>query len=177
MKKPLLVIGNKNYSSWSLRGWLAFHKLEAAFDPLVEHGFDHLQGLVESMHSEEAADHLTVEMLQTIGVDKPGHRYRLLAALEAEDTAETGPTTSVEEWLQSIDLPFLHSAFAEAGFEDFDSLVGLMTSKHALTHQVLAEDLGIANSEIRHRILASLTEESQKRSRSVFSGCGLCTII
>jgi glutathione S-transferase len=29
--KPLLVIGNKNYSSWSLRGWLALRKAGADF--------------------------------------------------------------------------------------------------------------------------------------------------
>ena len=32
MKKPLLVIGNKNYSSWSLRGWLAMRKSGVDFD-------------------------------------------------------------------------------------------------------------------------------------------------
>ncbi len=34
MSKPLLVIGNKNYSSWSLRGWLALTKAGADFDEL-----------------------------------------------------------------------------------------------------------------------------------------------
>jgi glutathione S-transferase len=32
MSKPLLVIGNKNYSTWSLRGWLAMRKSGADFD-------------------------------------------------------------------------------------------------------------------------------------------------
>ena len=32
MDKPLLVIGNRNYSSWSLRAWLALAKSGAAFD-------------------------------------------------------------------------------------------------------------------------------------------------
>lgn len=31
MAQPLLVIGNKNYSSWSLRGWLALRKSGADF--------------------------------------------------------------------------------------------------------------------------------------------------
>lgn len=30
--RPLLVIGNRNYSSWSLRAWLALRHLGAAFD-------------------------------------------------------------------------------------------------------------------------------------------------
>ncbi len=34
MSKPLLVIGNKNYSSWSLRGWLALRKSGADFEEL-----------------------------------------------------------------------------------------------------------------------------------------------
>ena len=32
MTKPLLVIGNKNYSSWSLRPWLALHQAGLSFD-------------------------------------------------------------------------------------------------------------------------------------------------
>lgn len=31
MEQPLLVIGNKNYSSWSMRGWLAARKSGMAF--------------------------------------------------------------------------------------------------------------------------------------------------
>ncbi len=34
MSKPLLVIGNKNYSSWSLRGWLALRKAGVDFEEL-----------------------------------------------------------------------------------------------------------------------------------------------
>lgn len=40
MSKPLLIIGNKNYSSWSLRPWLAFRVAGIEFDeklvPLFE---------------------------------------------------------------------------------------------------------------------------------------------
>lgn len=32
MSQPLLVIGNKNYSSWSLRGWLALRKAGVDFE-------------------------------------------------------------------------------------------------------------------------------------------------
>ncbi len=34
MGKPVLVIGNRNYSSWSLRGWLAMRKAGADFEEL-----------------------------------------------------------------------------------------------------------------------------------------------
>ena len=34
MKKPLLVIGNKNYSSWSLRAWLMLKHAKVDFDEL-----------------------------------------------------------------------------------------------------------------------------------------------
>lgn len=34
MPRPLLVIGNKNYSSWSLRPWLAMKQLGIEFDEL-----------------------------------------------------------------------------------------------------------------------------------------------
>jgi glutathione S-transferase len=32
--KPTLILGNKNYSSWSLRGWLVLRKAGIAFDEL-----------------------------------------------------------------------------------------------------------------------------------------------
>jgi glutathione S-transferase len=34
MSRPKLVIGNKNYSSWSLRAWLALAKLGVAFEEI-----------------------------------------------------------------------------------------------------------------------------------------------
>jgi glutathione S-transferase len=34
MARPLLVVGNKNYSSWSLRAWLAMKQLDIEFDEL-----------------------------------------------------------------------------------------------------------------------------------------------
>src|SRR5262245_12604853 len=42
MPKPLLVIGNKNYSSWSMRAWLALKHIGVDFDevriPLYNEG-------------------------------------------------------------------------------------------------------------------------------------------
>ena len=35
MSQFTIVIGNKNYSSWSLRGWLALRVTGAAFDEVV----------------------------------------------------------------------------------------------------------------------------------------------
>ena len=32
MQKPLLIIGNKNYSSWSLRAWLLLKAFNIDFD-------------------------------------------------------------------------------------------------------------------------------------------------
>lgn len=32
MSKPLLIIGNKNYSSWSLRAWLILKAFEIEFE-------------------------------------------------------------------------------------------------------------------------------------------------
>lgn len=34
MKKPLLIIGNKNYSSWSLRAWLMLKHAQVDFDEM-----------------------------------------------------------------------------------------------------------------------------------------------
>ena len=34
MSKPILIIGNKNYSSWSLRGWLMLKHANVEFDEL-----------------------------------------------------------------------------------------------------------------------------------------------
>ena len=32
MTRPLLIIGNKNYSSWSLRAWLTLRKAGVTFE-------------------------------------------------------------------------------------------------------------------------------------------------
>ena len=40
MANPVLVIGSKNYSSWSLRPWLAMAANGAAFDEVVISGND-----------------------------------------------------------------------------------------------------------------------------------------
>lgn len=44
MVKPVLIIGNRNYSSWSLRAWLTLSKAEINFDtiriPLFVDGYD-----------------------------------------------------------------------------------------------------------------------------------------
>ncbi len=37
MTRPILIIGNKNYSSWSLRGWLAMRKSGANFEERLLH--------------------------------------------------------------------------------------------------------------------------------------------
>ncbi|HEY5719438.1 MAG TPA: glutathione S-transferase, partial [Gammaproteobacteria bacterium] len=37
MAKPLLVIGTRNYSSWSLRPWLLLRHLGIAFEERVLH--------------------------------------------------------------------------------------------------------------------------------------------
>ena len=40
MQKPLLIIGNKNYSSWSLRAWLLLKAFDVDFDEQLIELFD-----------------------------------------------------------------------------------------------------------------------------------------
>ncbi len=53
MTKPILVIGNKNYSSWSMRPWLALRHLKIDFEeirvPLFTHGYK------EQLHAYSSA--------------------------------------------------------------------------------------------------------------------------
>ena len=35
MERPTLIIGNRNYSSWSLRAWLALEATAQEFDEVV----------------------------------------------------------------------------------------------------------------------------------------------
>lgn len=35
MEKPLLIIGNRNYSSWSLRAWLLLKAFNVDFDEQI----------------------------------------------------------------------------------------------------------------------------------------------
>ncbi len=51
MKKPLLIIGNKNYSSWSLRAWLLLKAFDVDFDVQSIELFDPSAKPILSAHS------------------------------------------------------------------------------------------------------------------------------
>jgi len=49
MQKPLLIIGNKNYSSWSLRAWLLLKAFNVYFDKSNAEKRDNNQSRINSI--------------------------------------------------------------------------------------------------------------------------------
>lgn len=86
-------------SKSSLFQWLCSKKLEEVFEFLVKNGFDDLNILFEQMQSDMP---LTVEILTTIGIHKPGHRYRLLALLEEDSLIKENKTSNTQNLINPL---------------------------------------------------------------------------
>jgi hypothetical protein len=164
--------------------WLSTNRLEDLYRVLIDNGYDDLEMLQETMKSEVP---LTKEMLRSIGVMKPGLAARLLGLLELEtnttevlDFGETDklnccgrPTIatssyaypSLLEWLERMNLGYLHEHFVSAGYDDFEHLIQLNKTTQRLTDEVLYRELGIKMIGHRHRILFRLMEDSRTSSQ------------
>ena len=81
MTKPLLIIGNKNYSSWSLRGWLALTMAGIDFD-------EKIIPLFESDHADTMARETTAGKVPVL-IDGDATIWESLAI--AEYAAELNP--------------------------------------------------------------------------------------
>ncbi|CAG9331969.1 unnamed protein product [Blepharisma stoltei] len=174
----------------SLFQWLCSKKLEQTFEFLVKNGFDDLEILLDQMQSEMP---LTVDILTTIGISKPGYRYRLLALLEEDSMKKQTPSSAhekttnawcinpisapgvhllptLQEWLESLGMSEHYRDFYNSGFDNFEQILLLMNSNYPITEYVLEHEIGIEKLGHRQRILAKLKEESGsiKRLRTNF---------
>lgn len=168
-----------------LLDWLRRNRLEEAYKALVENGYDDLEMLQETQHSEVP---LTKDMLRSIGILKPGLAARLLGLLELEAYAEMAedfkeaekinccgkPLVGVSartyptmyEWLERINLGHLYENFESTGYDDFEHLALLSKTQQKLTDEVLYREIGIRMVGHRHRILFRLMEDCRSSSLS-----------
>lgn len=163
-----------------LLSWLSKHKLDCVYENLLINGYEDLNHLVGIMHSSYP---LTLNMLEKIGIVKPGIRMRLLARLEEENSKKPrisntrsyksiswcsnvpqspGITfhTSIEEFLEGLGLKKLTAKFVEAGLDDYDQILFLMGSKYPVTDEFLDKVVGVDKIGYRHRILAKLNSDA-----------------
>lgn len=176
---------SKTYSfgGSALLHWLESVNLECLYECLMKGGYDDIDQMISQMMT---AMPITEEILENIGVKKPGYRKRLLAALDEEinplrskrthrhnhstpiqccvvSTSNTSAFLSVpnlSDWLSSLHLSFLYENFFRSGYDDIEHLFTLMNSKWPITEKVLKNDLGIEKQAHRYKLLAALKTES-----------------
>lgn len=166
--------------------WLIGFRLEGLLEVLIEAGFDDVDLLVSQVGS---AMPLTLDNLETIGLAKPGHRARLLAAIEAEarhrSRSEAKPTPepilsmfeccakpipassfavlpSFDDWLGRLGLKHLRASFDAAGYDDLESVLSLMRTRYALTEETLLKEMAVQPAATRQRLLLKLREDSAR---------------
>ena len=164
--------------------WLIGYHLEGLLEVLIEAGFDDVDLLVAQVGSSVP---LTLDNLQSIGITRPGHRARLLAAIESEARqrlksdlksppspiiglfeccAKPTPAPgfavlpSFDDWLSRLGLKHLKSNFESAGYEDLESLLSLMRTRYALTEDTLLQEIAVQPAAARLRVLQKLREDS-----------------
>ncbi|OMJ80257.1 hypothetical protein SteCoe_19515 [Stentor coeruleus] len=167
-----------------LMSWLESVKLEFLYESLMEGGYDDIEQNVAQMMTSMP---ITEEMLEGIGINKPGYRKRLLGALD-EDTRplkssrkrhrQRGSTPlgccivegqgnfgmlaapDLKHWLGSLNMQGYFESFEKAGYEDLEHLLALMNSKWPITENELIYDIGIIKQAHRYKILAALRSDS-----------------
>ena len=167
----------------SLLLWLESVRLEFLHEVLMLGGFDDVEQMVLQMGRDLG---ITEEMLESIGIEKPGHRKGLLAALDEEvrssrvgrrhrqtqsnplkccylvDQVPAGISSAsdLKQWLDIVRFPQYYSLFVKAGYEDLEHLLCLMNSKWPVNEQVLQNELGIDSQVHRYKLIAKLRTES-----------------
>lgn len=168
----------------NLNIWLESMRLEFLFEKLMNAGYDDVEQMVSQMCSGMP---ITEENLQKIGIDKSGHRKRLLAALDEEcrpykSSRRTHRNQSsgfmkccmaaipanagvlnipeLEKWLKMINLEELYPLFVSSGYDDLEHLFVLMNSRHEISEKVLISEIGINKQAHRYKILAKLKNDA-----------------
>lgn len=170
-------------NSTGLFKWLESVRLEFLYDILMMGGFDDIDQMVLQMKSKFG---ITEDMLESIGIDKPGYRKRLLAALDEEvrigksvrrhrqtqsnplkfcylaDTCSAGivSASDLRQWLEVVKMPQYYERFVENGYEDLEHLLCLMNSRWPVNEAVLAGELCIQNQNHRYKLIMKLKNES-----------------
>jgi hypothetical protein len=164
----------------NLNLWLESTRLDFLFEKLMNAGYDDVEQMISQMMSGMP---ITDENLEKIGIEKPGHRKRLLVALEEEcrpfkssrrtNRGQSGGfmkccmavvpagagvvnLPEMEKWLEGIGLESAFEKFVMAGYEDLEHNLVLMNSRFEINEAVLMEEVGIGKQAQRFKILAKL---------------------
>lgn len=153
--------GSADYKKSALYLWLSSLRLHPLFEVLIEEGYGDVESLVIAVKAGE----VTLERLETLGIEKIGWRLRLMACLEEEAKGRPMPSPasdlpSLDIWLDSLRLSELFRHFQAAGLDDMEHLLGLMHTKYALDDHLLETHLGISQLGSRHRILLRLYDDA-----------------
>lgn len=152
--------------------YLAEMKLETYFYLLVNAGFDHLDSLHDQMKTPFP---ITPQVLQRIGISKPGHCKRIVMRLRDLNSEFSDAESGFLEWLRGMKLTHLYGRFVDSGYDDLGFMKELMESQDPITDSVLKYEIGIDKPGYRIRILGRLMNEVRKETISQ-SGCGLCSV-
>mmetsp|Transcript_33320 Transcript_33320/g.58451 ORF Transcript_33320/g.58451 Transcript_33320/m.58451 type:complete len:300 (-) Transcript_33320:589-1488(-) len=187
------TLRKKSYDDLTpLYDWLEKINLQDLYEILIGGGYDDISSMIDQMHSPLP---ITEQMLKNIGIDKPGHRVKLLMKLEEDAgfvparssrvrhesrnsrnflkcciapnhaTSAFQSAPSLLEWLKSIRLESLHPEFVKAGYEDLETLVSQLNWRKPLNDEVLMKEIGIKKPGYRNRVLSKLQEEQQLVTR------------
>ncbi|OMJ82749.1 hypothetical protein SteCoe_16453 [Stentor coeruleus] len=167
-----------------LINWLESVKLDCLYDILINAGYDDIEQMASQMMS---CMPITEENLQKIGIEKPGYRKRLLAALDEESRPYKSsrrthraqqsnplkccmvaiplnlgfmPITELEKWLSLQGLEYTYKGFVDAGYDDLEHMLALMNTKWEITEENLMKEIGIKKQGHRYKILAKLKADS-----------------
>lgn len=169
-ESEISVIKKKHELS-PLLEFLQKNDLEEMYEPLCDNGFDDLNDIISQTRSQLP---LKKDDLIRIGITKLGLVYKFLMKIEQEAkvmpydplyTRESSTTMiqhhsekSLNDWLDEIKLTELKDIFLDAGFDDAETLMGLMQSRYPITDEFLTE-IGVMKLGHRNRILSKLQED------------------
>lgn len=162
-----------------LYNWLIRLRLEKLYGLLLSAGYDDLSQLISQMSSKMPITELSLE---EIGINRQGHRKRLLQGLDKliykENYSDPKKNSfnccavgipnanwvinmpGLEQWLENLNLKSLHPIFIDAGYDDLEEMIEIMNNPWEITAENLKE-IGIVKPGYRHRILSKLKEDSQ----------------
>jgi len=91
-------------------------------------------------------------------------------------------------WLETINLGSLFPKFVEAGYDDYEELLYLMTTDYPITDLILEDEVGISKMGHRQRIVLKLQQdinsigENKKKGITVEkdqqrSACEMCIVM
>ena len=121
-------------------------------------------------------------------IAKPGHRRKLLFKIQEEGINRNKPESkvlrpekknylkccgspgygtqaiysfpSMKEWLAQINMEIYYNNFADAGYEDFETLVKMVNTEFALDSQILQTEVKICKEQQIKRILRKLESDN-----------------